>query len=158
MCCPFLKLKKKKTTTVYFKNTKFISTKSRLKSKHIFSNFRFFFYYIAVYKNDLLLRNTLDTDCIIHSTEMPSISHILCQHTWTSSKKFGCFKWRIFFQMLFIDMLNLLNDDHPKKIWAAKRVSWASKKKQHWKEAAAAHTAAKLRLGLRKRGYVCNCY
>ena len=30
--------------------------------------------------------------------------------------------------MLFIDMLNLLNDDHPKKIWAAKRVSWARKK------------------------------
>ena len=30
--------------------------------------------------------------------------------------------------MLFIDMLNLLNDDHPKKIWAAKRVSWPRKK------------------------------
>ena len=25
-------------------------------------------------------------------------------------------------------MLNLLNDDHPKKIWAAKRVSWPRKK------------------------------
>ena len=72
----------------------------------------------------LLLKYCMYIACV----DMPGIRHILCQHSWTSSKKFGCFKWRIFFQMLFIDMLNLLNDDHPKKIWAAKRVSWASKK------------------------------
>ena len=116
------------------------------KSNHIFSNSDLFKCIKMIYSYE-----TPWTACIMYIAQkcQASVTYFV-NILGPQARSFGCFKWRIFFQMLFIDMLNLLNDDHPKKIWAAKRVSWARKKNIDCYETSGAICTT--RLGLLFRG------